>query len=164
MRVKHQEIIETVEDTQDGKFLTFAIQDEHYGIEIQYVTEIIGIQKITEMPDLPGFLRGVINLRGKIIPVMDLRLRFKKPMIAYHDRTCIIVVAIQGLSIGLIIDTVSEVLDIDSNHVVPPPLTMMGAQNHYIKAIGKVDNDIKLILDCQSLLKDEELIALTNIQ
>ena len=80
------------EDTQKGKFLTFSLGNESYGLEIKYVTEIIGIQPITEVPELPEYIRGIINLRGKIIPVMDVRLRFKKPFNEYNERTCIIVI------------------------------------------------------------------------
>lgn len=163
MSIPMQGFLEDSEDTQKGKYLTFAIQDEGYGIEIRYVTEIIGIQKITEVPDLPEFLRGIINLRGKIIPVMDVRLRFRKPLMAYHDRTCIVVVDINGISLGLIVDTVSEVLVISEENVLPPPETMMGAGNTYIKNIGRVGSEVKLLLDCNKLLKEEELDRLANI-
>ena len=79
------------EDTQKGRFLTFSLDKESYGIEIKYVTEIIGLQEITEVPELPDYIKGIINLRGKIIPVMDIRLRFKKSEKEYNDRTCVIV-------------------------------------------------------------------------
>lgn len=163
MSIRRRSEVEVFEDTQQGKYLTFAVQDESYGIEIQYVTEIIGIQKITQVPDLPEFLKGIINLRGKIIPVMDVRLRFKLPPMEYHDRTCIVVVDINKVSLGLIVDTVSEVLDIDEKNVVAPPMTMMGAGNHYLKNIGKVGNEVKLLLDCHKLLREEELDQLSQI-
>lgn len=162
--VQEQRGLEDTEDTQKGKYLTFAIQDESYGIEIQYVTEIIGMQKITEVPDLPEFLRGIINLRGKIILVMDMRLRFRKPLIAYNDRTCIVVVDISEISVGLIVDTVAEVLVINDEDVVDPPETMMGTANRYIKAIGKVGSDVKLLLDCNKLLKEDEMNLLLEIK
>src|SRR3990172_5823963 len=103
-------IEEIDEDTQEGKYLTFTMGKEEYGIEIHNVTEIIGIQSITDLPDTPDFVKGVINLRGKVIPVLDVRLRFKMEEKAYNDRTCIIVVNIRNMSVGLIVDTVSEVL------------------------------------------------------
>ncbi len=164
MSVQRQVALESFEDTQKGRYLTFVIEDEGYGLEIQYVTEIIGIQKITEVPDLPVFLKGIINLRGKIIPVMDVRLRFSKPPMAYHDRTCIIVVDVGGISLGLIVDTVSEVLDIEEKYIVPPPVTLMGSSNQYLKNIGIIGNEVKLLLDCNKLLQEDELNQLTQLR
>lgn len=158
-----EEILETMEDTQKGKFLTFAVGKEDYGIEIKFVTEIIGIQEITSIPELPAYIKGIINLRGKIIPVMDVRLRFKKEPMEYNDRTCIVVVDISELSIGLIVDNVSEVLNIDENNIVPPPSEKTGFNNRYVKGIGKVDNAVKLLLDCNKLLNEDEIESLINI-
>jgi purine-binding chemotaxis protein CheW len=149
------------EDTQKGKYLTFSLEKEFYGIEIMYVTEIIGIQVITEVPELPDYIKGIINLRGKIIPVMDVRLRFKKSPRAYNDRTCIIVVEMQEISIGLIVDSVSEVLSIAEGDIVPPPELHKG-NNRYIKGIGKVGNDVKLLLDCDKLLNEDEMEQITQ--
>ncbi len=154
--------LEEGEDTQRGKYLTFSLGNEFYGIEIKYVTEIIGIQPITEIPELPDHIKGIINLRGKIIPVMDVRLRFKKPSMEYNDRTCVIVVDIKDVSVGLIVDSVSEVLSIEEEEIVPPPDIKKGG-NKYIKAIGKVGDEIKLILDCDKLLNDDEIESLENI-
>ena len=103
------------EDTQQGKYLTFNLAKEDYGIEIKYVTEIIGIQRITEVPDMPDFLKGVINLRGKIIPVMDVRIRFSLPAREYDDRTCIVVVDIEGRAMGLVVDRMNEVSEFAFN-------------------------------------------------
>ncbi|MCX7772491.1 MAG: chemotaxis protein CheW [Clostridia bacterium] len=144
------------EDTMEGKYLTFTLGTEVYGIEIRYVTEIIGIQPITEVPELPAYMRGIINLRGKIIPVMDVRLRFKKPAKEYNDRTCIIVVDIGEMSIGLIVDMVSEVLSIPGENIVDPPVINKEG-NRYIKGIGKAGNDVKLLLDCHSLLNEQDI-------
>ncbi len=144
------------EDTLKGRFLTFILGTEAYGIEIQYVTEIIGIQSITEIPELPVYIRGIINLRGKIIPVMDVRLRFKKEFIEYNDRTCVIVIDLQNLSIGLIVDSVSEVITIPETEIVSPP--EMGTEgNKYISGIGKVGNEVKLLLDCSRLINEEDI-------
>lgn len=154
---------EIQEDTQRGKFLTFSIGKEAYGIEIRYVTEIIGIQSITQLPELPDYLKGIINLRGKIIPVMDVRLRFRKDAMDYNDRTCIVVIDIKDVFIGLIVDTVTEVLSIDDSNIVPPPDTKTGFNNRYVKGIGKVENEVKLILDCEKLLNENELEDLIEI-
>ena len=157
-----QETLDETEDTQKGKFLTFCIGNEYYGIEIKYVTEIIGLQPITEIPEMPEYIKGIINLRGKIIPVMDVRLRFKKLFREYNDRTCIVVIEIREVSIGLIVDTVSEVIVIpDSEIVAPPNLAKEG--NKYIKGIGKVGDDVKLLLDSDKLLNDADLENLGNV-
>ncbi|ROR27323.1 purine-binding chemotaxis protein CheW [Mobilisporobacter senegalensis] len=145
------------EDTQKGRFLTFSLDKESYGLEIRYVTEIIGIQSITQVPELPEYVKGIINLRGKIIPVMDVRLRFKKEPRGYNDRTCVIVVDINNISIGLIVDSVTEVITILEEEIVDPPQMNKGVQNRYINKIGKVGNDVKLLLDCEKLLTEDEL-------
>lgn len=149
-------------DTQKDRYLTFVVSKESYGIEIKYVTEIIGLQTITEIPELPEYIKGIINLRGKIIPVMDVRLRFNKEPKEYSDRTCVIVVDIKNIPIGLIVDSVSEVLTIPEEDVVSPPDLGKGGYR-YIKSIGKVGDEVKLILDCDKLLKDEEIEELENI-
>lgn len=151
------------EDTQKDKYLTFTIGKEVYGIGIKYVTEIIGLQAITEVPEMPEFIKGVINLRGKIIPVMDVRLRFKKEKREYDDRTCIIVVDIKNSAIGLIVDRVSEVLPIPEQDVVPLPELDKKVKQKYINGIGKVGNKVNLLLDCEKLLKEDELDELCGV-
>jgi purine-binding chemotaxis protein CheW len=148
------------EDTQKGKFLTFSLGNESYGLEIKYVTEIIGIQPITEVPELPEYIRGIINLRGKIIPVMDVRLRFKKPFNEYNERTCIIVIDVKDTSLGLIVDMVSEVLPISDENIAPPPDINKSAGNRFVKGIGKVGSDVKLLLDCEMFLQEDDIIAI----
>lgn len=154
---------EMEEDTLKDRYLTFSLGKESYGLEVRYVTEIIGIQPITEIPELPEYVRGIINLRGKIIPVMDIRLRFKKEWKEYNDRTCTIVVDIRDVSIGLIVDSVSEVITIPEQNIVEPPQMNKGFNNRYIKKIGKVGNDVKLLLDCEKLLTDDELESLDKV-
>lgn len=157
------ENLNCIEDTQKDKFLTFSVEKETYGIEIKYVTEIIGMQEITVVPELAEYIIGIINLRGSIIPVIDVRLRFKKQTKEYNDRTCIIVIEIQDVAVGLIVDSVSEVLTIDDKNIVPPPDIKTGFHNRYVKGIGKVGNCIKLLLDCDKLLNDDEVDKITNI-
>ncbi len=144
------------EDTQKGRYLTFALSNELYGIEIKYVTEIIGLQPITVVPELPEYLRGIINLRGKIIPIMDVRLRFKKQFREYNDRTCVIVIDIMNSVMGLIVDSVEEVISIPDTEIVVPTENHM-VSNRYIKGIGKVGSEVKLLLDCSRLLNSDEL-------
>ena len=154
--------METEEDTQKNRFLTFSLDNGSYGIDIKYVIEIIGIQSITEIPELPDYVRGIINLRGKIIPVMDVRLRFKKEPKEYNDRTCVIVVDMSEVSIGLIVDSVAEVITISEDDMVEPPQMNRGFSNRYIKKIGKVGNEVKLLLDCEKLLSENELDELNE--
>jgi len=145
------------EDTQKDKYLTFHLAGEDYGIEIAYVTEIIGIQKIAEVPDMPDFVKGVINLRGKVIPVMDVRTRFKLKPRDYDDRTCIIVVDIDDNAVGLVVDEVREVADIPESQVEPPPKTGKKTSSRFIKGMGKMDDEVKIILNVSQLLYDDEL-------
>ncbi len=145
------------EDTMEGKFLVFRIGKEDYGLTIRDVTEIIGIQKITDLPDTPAFVKGVINLRGKVIPVIDVRLRFGIGERDHDDRTCIIVVNIKGTAVGLIVDSVAEVLDIPANQVEPAPKLNRGSGSRYISGLGKTGEAVKILLDTQKLLFEEEL-------
>lgn len=145
------------EDTQEGKFLTFVLGGEEYGIEIRHVTEIIGIQSITEVPDMPAHVKGVINLRGKVIPVMDVRLRFGMPERPYDDRTCIVVINIDGQAVGLVVDRVSEVLDIPKDDIEPPPAVKKGEESRFVQGMGKVGDEVKILLDARKLLYDGEV-------
>jgi len=150
------------EDFQEGKYLTFMIGKEEYGIDIRNVTEIIGIQNVTDLPDTPPFVKGVINLRGKVIPVIDVRLRFNLDEKAYDDRTCIVVVNIRNMSVGLIVDTVSEVLDIPFKDIEPAPKVSSSAGSRYIQGLGKVAEKVKILLDTQMLLFGEEVEQITD--
>ncbi len=151
------------EDTQKGKYLTFSLDYEFFGIEIKHVTEIIGVQTITVVPEMPDYIRGIINLRGKIIPVMDVRLRFRKPYREYNDRTCVIVVELREISIGLIVDRVSEVISIPDSEIVAPP-DMNNSGHTFIKGVGKVGTEVKLILDCDKLISHEDTEQLAAIE
>lgn len=149
--------MEENEDTQHGRFLTFALGTEIFGIEIRFVTEIVGMQPITPLPEAPGYMKGIINLRGKIIPVIDIRLKFKKEPKEYDDRTCIIVIDLSDVTVGLIVDNVAEVLMIEDENISAPPDQRAGLQNKYLAGIGKVGSDVKLLLSCERLFKDDEI-------
>jgi purine-binding chemotaxis protein CheW len=150
------------EDTQKDKFLTFRIGNEGYGIAIRYIMEIIGMQKITKVPDTAVYVKGVINLRGQVIPVMDVRLRFGLKERDYDERTCIVVVHFDNHSVGLIVDTVSEVVDIPESAISPRPAIGKDKTNAYIEGMGKLAEEVKIILDVQKLLFDEELQKLVK--
>ncbi len=145
------------EDTQKDKYLTFHLAGEDYGFEIKYVIEIIGIQNITDVPDMPSFIRGVINLRGKVIPIMDVRARFGIENRDYDDRTCIIVVNIDGTEVGLVVDEVSEVANIPEANVEPAPKTSHNNDDNYIQGMGKINNGVKILLDVHKLLFSGEM-------
>ncbi len=149
------EFIQAEDDTLHGRYLTFVLDEECYGIEIRYVTDIIQMQPIATLPGAENYLKGIINLRGEIIPVMDVRLRFGKPALAYNDRTCVIVMRFSDVSIGLIVDCVSEVLQILDEDVSQPP-KINGASNRFIKGIGKVGQEVKLLLDCEKLIENDK--------
>ncbi len=155
-----EEILEITTDDQgsmEGKYLTFKLADEGYGLEICYVTEIIGVQPVTAVPDMPHHVIGVLNLRGKIIPIIDVRRRFNLPSRSYDDRTCIIVVHVSEQSVGLVVDKVSEVIDIPEGQIEPPPrVTQVGLQS-YVQGMGKIDQNVKILLDVKELLQDEDL-------
>lgn len=142
------------EDTQKGKFLTFRLENEYFGIEIRFVTEIVGIQDITSIPEFPDYVRGIINLRGRIIPVIDVRLRFGKEFREYDNRTCIIVVDINGSGVGMIVDAVDEVMRIHEEDIVPPPELSKEQADRYIYGIGKAENRVMLLLDCNRLISE----------
>lgn len=148
---------ETEEDTMRGRFLTFAVGEEIFGIEIRYVTEIIGIQPINCLPEVPEYIKGIINLRGKIIPVIDMRLKLKKAEQGYTDRTCIVVVETNENSAGLIVDRVAEVIVIQDENIVPPPDVQSDTGSRYLSGIGKVDGGVVLFLDCELLFRDTKI-------
>ena len=144
------------EDTQQNRYLTFHLGDEDYGISIANIIEIVGIQKVTEVPDMPDFLKGVINLRGQVIPVIDVRKRFQMEERAYDDRTCVIVIKVRELSVGLIVDTVSEVREISDDCVSQAPSIGDSTNGRYIAGLGKVGTEVKILLDVEKLLFDKE--------
>jgi len=149
--------LESIEDEQKDKFLTFKIGDEFYGLEIHYVIEIIGMQKITEIPEQPSQIKGVINLRGNIIPTMDIRARFNKEVREYDERTCTIVIKVGGNRIGLIVDRVSEVITIDGKNISNPPNLNMDEKNYYINGIARTNENIIILLDCMKLVKQKDV-------
>jgi purine-binding chemotaxis protein CheW len=154
---------EISEDTLKGKYLSFLIGKEIFGIEIRYVTEIVGIQEITEMPEMPDSIKGIINLRGIIIPVMDVRLRFCMPPKPYDDRTCVIVVDYFSTMIGLIVDSVNEVLTLEKESIVELAGGSIGLHNRYVRNIGKLGSSVVLLLDCEKLLILNEFEAINSV-
>ncbi len=154
-------------DTQKGKYVTFQSGNEYFGLKIQYVNEIIVFQEITEIPESEDYVKGLINLRGKIIPVIDVRLRFKQEPFDYNDRTCIIVINVKSTVVGLIVEKIAEVVEIQEENILPAPSTRHADKSHdqntYVYAIGKVGDAVKLLLDPEKLLNDEDLATMEQI-
>lgn len=140
------------EDTTKDKYLTFLIDKEEYGIDICHVLEIIPVTAITWVPETVDALRGIINLRGSIIPVIDVRIRFGKSEVEYDEMTCIIVIEYGEYTVGLIVDNVNEVLLITEDKMSAPPNAKLKFQNQYIKNIGKIGNQVQLLLDIDKFL------------
>ncbi|MDR0363204.1 MAG: chemotaxis protein CheW [Planctomycetota bacterium] len=136
-----------------GKYLTFVLNEEQYGIEILKVREILGVLPITPMPQAPHFVKGVINLRGKVIPVIDSRLKFGMMEKEVTPETCIIVVDVNGAWMGMIVDTVKEVMDIREDQIEDAP-RMGGGDNNGIRGLGKVGNQVKILLDIDKVMSD----------
>jgi len=153
------DIVADKKDTSaiDGKFLTFILGNEVYGIEILKAREIIGLMDITTVPQTPEYMKGVINLRGKVIPVIDLRLKFGMPEEEHTQETCVIVVEVNNTSLGIIVDSVSEVSDINGGEIEDAPSFGQGIDTSFIMALGKVKDKIIILLDIEAVLSSEEL-------
>ena len=149
-----------------GKYLTFSLEDEEYGIGILKVKEIIGMMAITSVPQTPAFVKGVINLRGKVIPVMDLRLKFSMEAIPYSERTCIIVVEIDSqdsmVLIGIVVDAVSEVLNIKEDEIEETPTFGAKLDTDYILGMAKMEGGVKILLDIDKVLSTQEMKGLSK--
>jgi purine-binding chemotaxis protein CheW len=147
----------------EGKYLTFVLGEEEYGIDITKVKEIIGVMEVTHIPRTPPFIKGVINLRGKVIPVMDLRLKFGMPELAYTNETVFIVVEVGGALIGIVVDTVREVLNIHEAEIEPPPQFGSKLDTAFILGMGKVQGKVKILLDIDKTLSAEETAILAGM-
>jgi len=151
------------EDTLKGKYLTFYTDNQLLGISIADVVQIVGMQEITAVPEFPSYAKGVINLRGIIIPIIDVRLRLKKEEIGYNERTCIIVTNINGSYIGFIVDEVNEVTNIDNENISDPPKMGSDYTNTFITGIAKLNNRIVLLIDLKKVLDEKEIELITNV-
>jgi purine-binding chemotaxis protein CheW len=148
------------EHSVGGKFLTFFLANEEYGIEILKVQEIIGMMSITPVPRTPHFIRGVINLRGKVISIVDLRLKFAMDSIEQTEETCIIVVRSRGLEMGLVVDKVSEVLDIATADIDDVPSFGSDVTTDYLLGIAKTEGRVRLLLAIDQVLSTQEVVSL----
>lgn len=152
----------------EGKYLTFSLGNEEYGVGILKVREIIGLMEITAVPHTPAYIRGVINLRGRVIPVLELRLKFSMERQPYNERTCVIVVEVQGkteaIQVGMLVDSVSEVLNINAEEIEPPPCfggNDVATDN--ILGMGKIKGKVKILLDVDRVINEGDFDRMVGI-
>lgn len=166
----HEATAGSAEETygNENKFLSFKLGAEEYGVEILSVREIIGLLDITPLPQTPDYVKGVVNLRGKIIPVINLRTRFGLETVSYTDQTCIVVVEVtsafddESYHIGVIVDTVSEVLDITQSQIEPPPEFGNSVNADYVKGMGKLEHRVVILLDINKVLSHSEMESINS--
>jgi len=151
----NEDRISALADTIENKFLIFKVGHENFGIEISIVHEIINIVPITQVPRTPNYLKGIINLRGDIVSIIDLRTRFMMEEVEYDDLTCIIVVEQEGEKIGIIVDEVFEVKYISKKNMSPPPSAKLVYSNKFVKTLGNTDDKVILLVDVKDLFYDE---------
>ena len=143
-----------IEDVMRGKYLTFLVGDVGYGIEISYVVEIISVQEITLVPHTHAYVKGIINLRGTVVPVIDMGMRFGQGEIVYTDKTCIIVLSMDDMSVGILVDGVQDVSNIEEDNIQEPPKTTGSAvKNNFIKAVGLSAGEVKQLIDVYTVFE-----------
>jgi len=148
----------SAEDVMRGKYLTFLVEKVGYGIEISYVVEIISVCDITLVPHTHAYVKGIINLRGTVVPVIDMGMRFGGAEVVYTEQTCIIVLSLDDMSVGILVDGVQDVTDIDDANIQDPPTTTGNAvKNHFIKAVGVSQGDVKQLIDVYKVFEMEEV-------
>lgn len=162
---ENTQLIFNEENNIDDMYLTFGLSSEEYGIGIGYVTEIIGMQRVMEVPDVPSFIKGVINLRGKVIPVMDVRNRFGMDEMAYTERTVIVVLDVETVPLGLIVDSVREVMEIPPDRIdLPPRFGQHREGCGIIKGLGKQGEHVAILLSVEQLLSDQLIDIHTTLE
>ena len=161
--MNHNDLLKGDASQKLNKYLTFTLGSEEYGLEILKVREIIGLMDITSVPRMPDFVRGVINLRGKVIPVVDLRLKFSMESIEDTKETCIIVVDLTECLMGIVVDRVSEVLDIDKSEIEEAPKFGISVDTEFILGMGKTKGKVVILLDIEKVLTSSEMKSLSEI-
>ncbi len=157
-----EEELQEINSTSE-KFLTFLIDNQFYAFHISDVVEIIGMVDITPVPEFPDYAKGIVNLRGILIPIIDVRLRFSKNEMDYNERTCIIILNLNGTQVGFIVDTVDEVIDIDKSNISGVPKLSDAKTRKFIEGVGKLSNKIVMLVDAQKMLNDEEIKGLESM-
>ncbi|MCL2627819.1 MAG: chemotaxis protein CheW [Oscillospiraceae bacterium] len=142
------------EDVMRGKYLTFLVGDVSYGIEISYIKEIISVQEITLVPHTHAYVKGIINLRGTVVPVIDMGMRFGGMEVIYTEQTCIIVLSMDEMIVGILVDGVQDVLNIDDENIQDPPKTTGNSiKNNFIKAVGVSGGEVRQLIDVYTVFE-----------
>ena len=136
-------------DDLSGRCLTFYIDETIYSLPLSHVIEIIGIQRVTHIPGMPEHIKGIVNLRGKVVPIMDVRIKFGQPEREYDDKTCIIIVLVNDINVGLIVDRVEDVITLDRSNMAPPPLTDRRLGDSYLSSISTIGDHAVMNIDCE---------------
>ena len=152
------------QDQRAGKYLTFVLAEEEYGLEILKVREIIGLMEITAVPRTPHHIKGVINLRGKVIPVIDLRLKFEMTEAEHTEETCVIVVDVSGVEMGILVDKVSEVQDIVAGDIDDAPSFGTDVNTEFILGMGKAQDKVTILLDISKVLAGEDVSEISEME
>ena len=152
------------QDQRAGKYLTFVLAEEEYGLEILKVREIIGLMEITAVPRTPHHIKGVINLRGKVIPVIDLRLKFEMTEAEHTEETCVIVVDVSGVEMGILVDKVSEVQDIAASDIDDAPSFGTDVNTEFILGMGKAQGKVTILLDISKVLAGEDISEISEME
>lgn len=148
----------------NNKYLLFNLGDEVFGLKLSSIIQIVEMQKITEVPDMPGYIKGVINRRGKVIPLMDLRIRFGMIKREYDDRNCIIIVSVHDIFVGFIVDTVAEVHSISDSDIDPSPVFKdESLAERYVSGLGKIDDEVKILLDVDKIITEKDLSTASSL-
>ncbi len=147
---------------QQDKYLTFVLENRTFAFPIKSVNEIIQIQEATPVPEFPEYVKGIINTKGKVIPIIDLRMRFRLNEAEYNERTCIIIMNITNITIGFIVDTVNSVLNLTQDMMAPSPTISEGTVSKYISSVAKYNNDLIIILDGDKIISKQALNMLTD--
>jgi purine-binding chemotaxis protein CheW len=151
------------DDDISMKYLTFRIGDQFFGISIENVISIVQVEAATPLPELPYYAKGIINLRGRVVPLIDVNLRFGRPEPEYNDRTCIIIIDIGGVHVGFIVEAVEEVKDVEESQISSPPRFTGGMENRYVTGVYKAKDRMILLLDSRLLFSDEEFSMFESI-
>ena len=142
-----------VQDDLSGRCLTFHIEDTIYSLSLAHVIEIISIQRVTHIPGMPYYIKGIVNLRGKVVPILDVRLKFGQPERPYDDKTCIIIVLIHDMNVGLIVDRVEDVITLDKDNMAPPPLSERRIGDSYLGSISTIGEKVIMNIDCEKFFQ-----------
>jgi purine-binding chemotaxis protein CheW len=150
-----EENITVIQDDLTGRYLTFYIEDTIYSLPLNHVIEIIGIQHITHIPSVAYYIKGIVNLRGKVVPISDVRLKFGLPEHPYDDKTCIVIVLVNDMNVGVIVDRVAEVVTLEKSNMSPPPANDKRIGDTFLDSISSLDEKVIMNIDCMKFFQSD---------